>query len=255
VISAEDLESLDDAQVIELSRLLDGTPVRIVYYVRRWSEALRSTWQESVKHGSRLTLPEFICGQILNACKSRIINFGIVLDRYARAFGADRISVASYSHLTDCGIDIAQHFLATFLHVPDEKLPISGRPNASLHLLDTEIIRILNCMRTQRTGVVSDELRNWYMRRGRTQVGQPLVSAMQEHIGTIDIDESMPPLYEFHRWLRTRYASAIVPPAPADNLFVPRVTRINYVRSDYLASMMIREIVENIYESFTREIA
>jgi hypothetical protein len=255
VISAEDLEVLDDAEVGELARLLDGAPVRIVYYVRRWSEALRSTWQESVKHGTPRTLPEFICGHILNANRSPVINFGAVLARYARAFGADRIRVASYSHLTDTGIDIAQHFLTTFLEVTDEELPISGRPNASLNMLDTEVIRVLNCIRTHRTGVISDELGSWYMRRGRAQVGQPLLSAMQEHIGRIDIDESMPPFYEFHRQLRTCYASAVVPPTPVDNLFEPRVTRINYVRADYLTRIMIREIVEYIYQSFARESA
>ena len=93
------------------------------------------------------------------------------------------------------------------------------------------------------------------MRRGRAQVGQPLLSAMQEHIGRIDIDESMPPFYEFHRQLRTCYASAVFPPTPVDNLFEPRVTRINYVRADYLTRSMIREIDEYIYQSFARESA
>jgi hypothetical protein len=255
LISAEDLEAVNDSQIDALRDLLDGSPVRVIYYVRRWSEALRSNWQESVKHGSLLTLPEFITGQMLNAGCSRILNFGATLDAYARVFGTESITVASYSQLVDSGIDVAQHFLATFLDMPDLELPIQGRPNASPNIFDTEMIRILNSIHRARSGTSSEQLRNWYLDHGRLLVVPPMLSAMRANIGVVEIDETMPPMQELQRKQRTQYAGSIVPPAPELDLFEPRAAKLQYVRPDHLTGYMIPEMIQHIYQSFVRETA
>ena len=49
-----------------------------------------------------------------------------VLDRFSAVFGPEAVKIVSYSHLEDNGIDIARHFLATFVDPGDFALPAMG---------------------------------------------------------------------------------------------------------------------------------
>ena len=163
ILSSEDLQYLDAQEVRILADLL-GTPnvtVAYYYYCRRWSELLPSCWQERVKHGDDQPLPEFLLLLTGHAHRSAIANYGIVLDRYVSVFGPARVRVVSYSNVADSQVDLAEHFVATFLPpLPDSLPPLpdglppapDARPNASLASTEIEMIRVLNALHRRHGG-------------------------------------------------------------------------------------------------------
>jgi len=152
VLSSEDLQYLDADEVRILGDLLGTANVTVVYYCRRWSELLPSCWQERIKHGDDQPLPEFLLLLTSHAHRSALANYGIVLDRYLGVFGAANVRVVSYSNVIDSQVDLAEHFVATFLPALPGGLPATSdsRPNASLAATDIEMIRVLNALHRRR---------------------------------------------------------------------------------------------------------
>src|ERR1051326_5947243 len=162
VISCEALSRLDLMQLAQLREILGRAPIRIVYYVRRWPERLPSLWQEAVKFGHTMLFSEFLIERLTAPGVSELRDVAM-LDRLSAVFGASRISLVSYSHLTDRNVDIAGHFLASVLDLPDVPLPGAGPHNPSLPILEIETIRALNSIHAARGGERSSALREWYL--------------------------------------------------------------------------------------------
>ena len=131
LLSAEDLVGLSAANILTLRSLLGGASARVIFYCRRWSELLPSGWQELVKHGHTMTLPEFFSAHVVNAPGSNIINYGQALDRYAEHFGLENISLVSYSNIIDNNGDLFVHFCRNFLSWTDPPPPALDRVNVS----------------------------------------------------------------------------------------------------------------------------
>jgi len=130
VISCEALSRLDQEQIAQFRQLLGSAPAQVVYYVRPWPERLPSLWQETVKFGHTVTLPEYLTEQLTGYDTSELRDTAM-LDRFATVFGSANIRVVAYSHLIERNIDIAGHFLASFLGLSGLQLPAAGRPNQS----------------------------------------------------------------------------------------------------------------------------
>jgi hypothetical protein len=184
VISCEALSRLDLAQIGQLRRLLGAAPAQIVYYVRRWPERLPSLWQETVKFGHTDTLPEFLAKHLTGTDDSELSDASVI-DRFSAIFGAPQVKVVSYSHLIEQSLDIAAHFLASFLGLPDIALPGPGRPNQSLPILDTELIRILNAIHVRRGGERSPALREWYLAHKEGLVPDAILDLARKCLNTI----------------------------------------------------------------------
>ena len=75
LISAEDLSNLEIPALQLLQSLVAGSAVKIVFYVRRWSELLPSSWQESIKQGQCWTLPEYMLLSLQNVAHARPAEF------------------------------------------------------------------------------------------------------------------------------------------------------------------------------------
>jgi hypothetical protein len=249
VISCEALSRFDPGQVLELRRLLGAAPAQVVYYVRRPPERLPSLWQETVKHGHAMTLPDFIAGELRQHDAFAGWDTA-VLDRFSAVFGPEAVKVVSYSHLEDNGIDIARHFLAAFVDPGDFALPAMGRPNGSLAAPDIELIRALNAINARHGGETSAALRNWFLTRKDALVPPSLLERMRANMGSIHLDERLPPLALPPRHVLARYGASLVPPWKHATLHEPRIIDAPFVRPGYLADPATMQLLDGIYATY-----
>jgi hypothetical protein len=249
VVSCEGLSTFDHDQIVRLRQLLGSAPTQVVHYVRRWPDRLPSAWKEHVRQGHKTTFPEFIVRQLMGYEGFARPDTTIV-DRFAAVFGADQIKIVSYSYLVDNDIDIASHFLASFLDLHDIELPDLGYPNQSLSILDTELIRALNAIRTPHGDDWSTSVRDWYLPRKEGLVPISVLDIMRANVGSIRLDESAPPLA--HPWqdVLARYALSLVPPWDTNTLHELRAIDVPFVRQDYLLEPAVSKILHEIYEMY-----
>lgn len=250
VISCEALSRLDQEQIAQFRQLLGSAPAQVVYYVRPWPERLPSLWQETVKFGHTVTLPEYLTEQLTGYDTSELRDTAM-LDRFATVFGSANIRVVAYSHLIERNIDIAGHFLASFLGLSGLQLPAAGRPNQSLPIADTELIRALNAIHLRRGGERSPALREWYLAHKDGLVPAPVLRAMQDNMGTIHLDEASPPFNREAHDLLTRYAASIVPPHTMDGLHAPLAVDAPFIRQDYLLEPNVTTILHDIHDRYS----
>jgi hypothetical protein len=251
VISCEALSRLNHEQIVQLRQLLGSAPAEVVYYVRRWPERLPSLWQETVKFGSTSTFPEFLAKQLVDNDASELRDT-VMIDRFAGVFGTGQIRVVAYSYLIDQNLDIAGHFLASFLGLSDIELPVVGRSNRSLPILDTELIRVLNTIHVRNGGEESPALRNWYFSRKEGLALDFVLNNMCGSQGTIRLDEAAPPYVFAAQDLLTRYASSIVLPRRTDGLHELRAIEVPFIRQDYLLEPAVTTTLGNIHELYSR---
>ena len=246
VITSEDLSRLSLDEIVVLGGLLDPVATQVVYYVRRWPESLPSLWQEMVKHGRTLTLPEFLMRQFsdYNGFATRDTT---VLDKYSAVFGANNVKIVPYSGIVDNGGDIASHFLETFLNLPHLGLPDVGRLNVSFSILDIELIRSLNALHARAYGKPSAAVRIWYIENKDTLDIRSVMAAMQENIATVRLDEAESPLALSSREVLRRYAHSIVSPGSKEALHQPRSADIAYVDANYLLEVGFAKTLGDLY--------
>jgi len=251
VISCEALSRLDLAQIGQLRRLLGAAPAQIVYYVRRWPERLPSLWQETVKFGHTDTLPEFLAKHLTGTDNSELRDASVI-DRFSAVFGAPQVKVVCYSHLMERSLDIAAHFLASFLGLPDIALPGPGRPNQSLPILDTELIRTLNAIHVRRGGETSSAIREWFLAHKEGLVPDAILDVMRKCLNTIRLDETAKPFVLASQEIQARYASSLVPPWCVGTLHELRMIDVPYVRHDYLLEPTTAKILGDIHDMYLR---
>ncbi len=250
VISCEALSRLDQEQIIQLRQLLGSAPLQVVYHVRRWPERLPSLWQEEVKFGHTTMFPEYLAKHLTKYADSELRDAAMI-DRFADVFGTAQIKVVSYSHLVDQKLDIARHFLATFLDLSDIVLPADRRPNRSLQSPDIELIRALNSIHARRGGKRSPAVRSWFLHK-EPLVPNSLRDAMLDSQDKIRLDEATPPFALAFQDFLTRYEASIVPPRHTDGLHQLRAVDVSYVRQDYLLEAMMPKILDDIYDIYRR---
>ena len=247
LLSSETFTYASDAEVRRLHALLGGEPATVVFYARRWSELIPSCWRESVKHGSLVTLPEYVLACLADPTMSPIVNFCQVLDRYAAVFGAGSIRMVSYNGVLEADEDLLSHFCRAFLSWPDLPPIGLGRVNPSLDMVDSEIIRTLNTLEWTRARDGRQLLHERYL---EAKAGLPvrwiIEKSMQFVVNTLRIDDAAPALAQLHRTIVKCYDSARVPPVAAVGLFEPRVADVKYVRPDYLMADGVLEVMRDM---------
>ena len=235
LLSSETLAYCTDAQVRLLRGLLRGAPVTIVFYVRRWSELIPSHWREVLKHGSRESLQGFALKYMFSPATSEIVNFALVLGRYATAFGADNLRLASYNAIAEAGEDLLSHFCRCFLNWPDPPPNMLGRVNESLDMVDCEVIRTLNALEYVRAGDEGVPLYHRYMAlKPELPIGWIVDQSMQFAVNPMRFDDAALGLADLHDRIANQYRYALVPPCPGGRLFSPRAADVLYVHPDYV---------------------
>ena len=253
LLSSETLAFASDADVGRLHALLGGEPAILVFYCRRWSELIPSSWHEIVKHGSLITMPEFVLGCLSDPPASSLVNFAHVLDRYAKVFGASALRVVSYNGVLEAGQDLFTHFCRNFLSWPHPPPAGLGRVNVSLEMVDSEIIRSLNVLEWTRAREGYQRLYRYYMAaKAELPVGWVVEQSMQYVVDKIRINDASPALAQLHAGIVSRYDTALVPPHPPLGLFEPRAAEVNYIKTDYLFVDGVMEVLRGMQDSLLR---
>ena len=247
LISAEDLSDLTDYGVAYFRSLLGNAAARIIFYCRRWSETMPSAWQETVKQGHTMTLPEFTAENIGAPLESKLMNYDLILRRYSEQFGADNISLVSYSNIIDDDGDLFVHFCRSFLSWIDPPVPDLGKLNVSLDIVDVEVIRALNVIEQSAGGARSSAIRQSYMRHKNELDLSKLASAIESDIHHLRINEGFGPLQHLHERLFQQFGSLLVEPRSGPRLFTPRSAGVPYARQNYLASDECAAALQDIY--------
>jgi hypothetical protein len=235
LLSAEDLSNLDAPAVLLLQSLLAGAAVKIVFYVRRWSELLPSSWQESIKQGQAWTLPEYMLQSLQNVTQSRLLNFERKIAPFTDVFGESALHVVSYSELREREIDMFQHFAAQFLDWPDA-VPGGAPPraNESRDLATIEILRMMNVMSRARNGAAIEGLRQKFDRLGDRGFLAPVIAAIEAHAQTQRFNDNWPALHALHTELAARYHDRLVAPKRRHVLFAPKTRQLAHAGAGYL---------------------
>jgi hypothetical protein len=248
LISAEDLSILDVPAVRLLQDLLAGSPVRIVFYIRRWSDLLPSAWQEGIKQGQSWTLPEYILLSLQNVAQAGGLNFDRKLAPFTEIFGADAVSVVSYSELRDRNIDLFQHFASHFLNWPDA-VPggVPPQANASRDVATMEILRIMNVMSRHQTGAATDRIRQKFDRLPDRSFLAPVIAAIEAHAQAQRFNDNWPALQALHEQLADKYQDRLVPPKRRHLLFVPKTRQLPHAGAGYLTEPGVVDILTALH--------
>ena len=252
LISAEDLSNLDVPGVQLLQSLLAGSAARIVFYVRRWSELLPSSWQESIKQGQTWTLPEYMLLSLQNVSQARLLNFERKLAPFAEVFGPDAVRLVSYSELRDREIDLFQHFAAHFLDWPDA-VPggVPPQANASRDVATTEILRMMNVLSHRQTGSATDRIRQKFDRLPDRSFLAPVAAAIEAHALTQRFNDNWPALQALHEQLVEYYHDRLVPPKRRRLLFSPKARPLPYAGAGYLTEPGVVDSLTALHEQLS----
>ena len=235
LISAEDLSSPGVEKLQALRRLAGDCEITVVFYVRRWSDVLPSAWQEMIKQGYALSFPEFLVTHVRNPNASQIFNLNVRLASLIEVFGQNNIRLVSYSTLRDAGDDLFVHFAGNFLGWHDATPPEAGfETNESRGPLQTELIRRLNMLEFQRTGLRSPALRGRFDSMAPTLDTSALYGEMKTSQSTLLFDDGFLALRQLHQSLNGKFGGNMVSPAPKGLLFQPARRDIPYVGEEYL---------------------
>ncbi len=249
LISAEDISMLDAAAFDGLRHVLEGAPVLFVFYVRRWSDLVPSGWQEQVKQGQVLTLPELVLLLVRNPETAQILNWARRLVPLIEIFGREAVRVVPYTLLRERGIDLFEHFAARFLGWPDAKAPDVAAPNMSRSAPEVEMLRALNRMALRDGAPQTSALRSRFDRRREQLDLAPVLQAMEPYRQTLMFHDDLAALGALHLSLFDSLRDLLVPPHMAQRLFAPRNVPLPYIGADYLGEPGVAEHLRRIYEA------
>ncbi|MGE4045212.1 MAG: hypothetical protein AB7F35_10180, partial [Acetobacteraceae bacterium] len=221
LLSSEIFSTLPDERLQALHELMEGNPVTVVFYCRRWAEVLPSAWRESVKHREMLTFPEYLTRYVLNPDISPVVNHAIDLSRYARIFGPKSLRLVSYNHLASAGGDLFGHFCRTFLDWPDPPKVEVGRVNQSLSLVDSETLRALNAFSWNLPMPERPVLLYRYMGMKESLPLAPVFDLMRKSVHSALISEDSQTMRAIHQDILGRFGAGLVEPCPGRTLFTP----------------------------------
>lgn len=250
LFSNENLEELPIEAVKVLAKYFSPGKTSIVYYVRRWTDLLRSNWQEKIKHGDIMQFPGFMFGQFIHALDSPIVNYNLVLGKYADVFGPEHILVRCYDNIVQTGGNVFDDIISLALRAPP---PISGRPyleNPSFQPFEIEIIRYLNCALFAEGEQRSSRVREAYMSVRKSL--RPLLDQLERLLLPYyrQIDFALPAYLQekIEHELFRRFVN-IGPIAEDGRLFAPGGEGVGvYCRSDILIDKTVNNIIQIIIQ-------
>lgn len=135
VLSSENFSLVRGDDVRLIHQALEGRQVRVVFYLRNPLERLPSYWTESVKHGLKKNLDEFMTERESNAERDYLSNTVLNLEPWIDAFGIQNVSV----DVMDAMADPVSSFFANHLGVNWSGK--SNRLNVALSDVRAEVLR------------------------------------------------------------------------------------------------------------------
>ena len=163
LVSCENIVHLDEAGHARVREALpDDRPVRVVYYLRRLVDLWASHWEELVKHGLSLSLPEHIARQTsLRASRNNRIDQVEQVRVLQRVFGNGAVEVIGFDAARAGEGGLVDDFARTVLgHDPAGLALPSHRVNAREPHARMALVRLVNRIHHDLTGrIPTQELR------------------------------------------------------------------------------------------------
>ncbi|WP_396271296.1 hypothetical protein [Ideonella sp.] len=142
IVSCENFSRLPEAAVGTLAGLLAGLDVELCYLLRSPEALLYAMWQEQVKHGSTLSLPEFLAPHLAEPECSKLLNPSVLLAPYLAAFEG-RLRLLSYDAIRASGETLVSALFASLALGPPPAVN-NAVENKSMRLERVETLRALN---------------------------------------------------------------------------------------------------------------
>lgn len=201
VLSSENFTHCTRADIAFLAEVFEGFDVRILFYYRELHEVWPSHWQERIKQGEHVTWPEYALSVF--GCSGRVeldyVRPAVVLARWAKVFGMERIDIFPYSEIVDSAAG-ALLPLCDLLGVDVRDLEIAagqGR-NSSYPPERVEALRALNLDH-------------------RIRFNRSTVAVRRGYMNAVDTIERDPAFQDFREHFRIHARSSII---RADNVFI-----------------------------------
>ncbi len=246
VLSCEGLYRLAPEQLVYLRQLLDGAPVRIVYYWRRWSEWLPSQWQEVVKSGQFETFPQMYVRFTRTPMNSPLINPALTWNKFANVFDRHSLVLISFDNLVDRRLDPFRHFMETVLQCRMPAEPENVLLNTSISKFDIEILRAMNYIHYRTVGKISEETRNLFLRHHDAIDLRALITYLESDVASIPLDDRaavFAPVMDAMMLFRDQFLN----PAQQGDFFTRKVRRFDYVQQNYLLDGSAVRALRDIY--------
>ncbi len=190
VLSSEDFISLNEEQFKYLRQKLDGIHIIVIFSWRRASFKLFSIWQEVIKHGGTIDFFQYYHEHLARPALSQMLSPDLKLNMLSRVFGKDNIKVIDYEasasqkrlyqdFVSACEINWSDTFNVQAI---DE-----NAKNASMELIDVEIVRALNQLMLERFSYSGSTVRIAFSKfKGHLNPG--LLKQLRENISGHVID-------------------------------------------------------------------
>ena len=251
LISSENLSILDLPAVQGLRDVVAGSAVEFVFYLRRWSDLLPSSFQERVKQGAPRPLPDYALAHLKNPFASRLLNWELKTAPFREVFGEASIRTVCYSVLRDREQDIFRHFARSFLGWDDAPASIVAAVNESRGVAEIELLRALNAMAARRGLPENSTLRDRFDVMRPSFNLEPIYAALENYRDTLIFRDEWEPLATLHERLVERFRPSLVAPHPPAKLFRPKRRDLSFFAADYLAEPGIVDAVRHIFEALS----
>jgi hypothetical protein len=207
---------------------IGDNPIRIVFYVRRWSELLASVWNECMVQGGDTTLVEMIANVLRAPYEATIINFPLSLEKFVNVFGMEAISLVCYNSILEHKRDLFVHFCRRFLGLNDVEPQDRTVANQSFKPIDAEIVRLLNGL-DRIDGKAASASNAIVLRERYDELPiEPLRQALEPFARAIRFNDDDEPFSQITKDLRREYGPRFIGPIPDTRLYESKVVTIRY---------------------------
>jgi hypothetical protein len=197
-------------------------------------------WFQSLFAGGTQTLPEFYAQLISTQTEEQDIDYTIVWQRWADAFGRDALAIFPFSRIADSGAGVFTRFCADVLDINGVEEPASrgNKGWASPPPPEIELLRTLNIVHRQ-TGAKPASDMYWGIQAMRRAGGLAGVLApMADAAATLALDDAAPHFAATAARL-AGYADRLTGAdrsagAPHAAMFPPRLRHAKFITQDYL---------------------
>ncbi len=250
LLSTEGLSELPLEKIALMKEAIGVPDIKIIYYLRQWSDRIPSDWQQDVSSGHYYDFPAYYLNLIQDPLHSLRINYCIALDKLAKVFGRENLVLISYSNLKRQNIDLFSHFAKSALGW-EKPYSVEGKiyTNVSTTPEVSEITRCLNFLEFNRVGRITGNMRvRLFVLRAELKAEMDeLLELMQKDILSINISDSAPQ-FDCAYDLLMSYSDRIINLDPEFGAFERRSKAQRAVASNFLMREGVMPLLTKLHK-------
>jgi hypothetical protein len=249
ILSCEGFDGLSLEQIERFRDAIGDNPVRIVYYIRRWSDRIPSDWRQWVMMGQLLTFPEYYARFLLNPAGAGEFNYSLAWDSFAKVFGRQALNLVSYSNLADAGVNLFAHFCQAILGLPGVPETRKGliQHNKGPSMIDAELLRALNYLYFLETSSTGIRIRIRFLRlRSKYDLGE-LYKNLEADDAELRLNDYAIPLATTWEAI-SAYKDRLISPEYGAEMFDRRDLGVKFYRQNYLMRPGVLDRLASFYD-------